>query len=123
MARHAPGRPVSAFRVIYKAILVAVTLLCLASIGGAMAGAAPILLPLLWLAARHAGAWGRGGWIALAALAAAEAAWIYAYWVYGGESILLLWTPIAAAVLVVVIFTGTLTPSDRRGRSFPREVR
>lgn len=118
-----PERPVSAVDVICRVILVAATLICLASIGGAMAGAAPILLPLLWLAARHSGTWGRGAWISLAALSAAEAAWIYAYWLYGRGSILLLWMPIAAAVLVVVIFTGTLTQPDGGGSSFPREVR
>lgn len=119
----APDRSVSAFRVVYRVILVTVTLLCLASIGGVMAGAAPILLPLLWLAARRSGAWGRGGWTALAALSAAEAAWIYGYWLYGAGSILLLWMPIAAAVLVVVVFAGTLSQPDRSGSSFPREVR
>lgn len=109
----APDRGVSAFRVISKVILVATTLLCLASIGGAMAVAAPILVPLLWLAARHSGPWGRGGWTCLAALSGGEAAWIYAYSLYGGDSILLLWMPIAAAILVVVVFIAALTQPGR----------
>ena len=62
-----------------KVLLVAVTLVCLASIGGAMLFAFPVLVPLHWLAARSARPPGRIGWAILAGASLYEAGWMLTY--------------------------------------------
>ena len=66
-------------RWIAKLVLVLVTLVCLASIGGAMLFAFPVLVPLHWLAARGSGPVAVGGWALLAGLSVFEAGWMLAY--------------------------------------------
>lgn len=131
-----PDRARRPLRAISKFVLIVITLVCLASMGGAMALAAPMLIPGLWMAGRSSGPWQRGMWTVLAALSAAEAAWIYGYWLGGEGSELLFWMPIAAASTVVILFTGSLGSRSPRdpdptlefpgrfdGPSFPREFR
>jgi len=62
-----------------KVLLVAATLLCLSSIGGAMLFAFPVLVPLHWLAARSAPSIGRLGWAFLAGASLFEAGWMLTY--------------------------------------------
>lgn len=49
-------------RTVLKALLVAATVVCLLSIGGAMMLAFPVLVLLHWLASRGSGPYGTGGW-------------------------------------------------------------
>ena len=62
--------------VILKGILVVVTFYFAASIGGAMRFAAPLLVPLHWLAARGSGPRECAWWAMLAGLSSAEAVWM-----------------------------------------------
>ena len=62
-----------------KVVLVLATLVCLASMGGAMLFAFPVLVPLHWLAATRSGPVAVGGWALLAALSIFEAGWMLAY--------------------------------------------
>lgn len=62
-----------------KTLLVAVTVLCLLSIGGAMLFAAPLLVPLHWLAARDGGPYKVGAWAVLAAASVFEYGWMAIY--------------------------------------------
>ncbi len=55
-----------------KAVLVFVTLVCLASMGGAMLFAGWVLVPLHWLARRGSGPVATGGWALLAGLSVFE---------------------------------------------------
>ena len=59
-----------------KGMLVFVTLVCLASIGGAMLFAGWCLVPLHWLASRRSGPYATGGWAFLAGLSVFEVAWM-----------------------------------------------
>ena len=61
-----------ALGLIAKVVLVAVTLLFLASIGGGMLVAAWFLVPLHWWAAQRSGPVGTGGWAFLAAASMGE---------------------------------------------------
>jgi hypothetical protein len=68
------------FIILGKVLLVAITLLFLSSMGGAMAFGAPILVPVHAMAAKDAAnGYSRAGWILLAVLSISEASWIYAY--------------------------------------------
>ncbi len=69
----------SAIAVVGKTVLVLATLVCLASIGGAMLFAFPVLVPLQWLAARRSGPYATGAWALLAGLSMFEAGWMLAY--------------------------------------------
>ncbi len=62
-----------------KVVLVLVTIVCLLSMGGAMMFAAPFLVPLHVLAARHTGPKRAGGWVFLAALSLFELGWMWTY--------------------------------------------
>lgn len=62
-----------------KTVLVAATIVCLLSIGGAMLFAFPVLLPLHWLASRDSGPYATGGWAFLAAMSVFEAGWMLTY--------------------------------------------
>ena len=71
--------------VIAKTILVAVTILCLLSMGGAMLFAFPFLVPMHWLAARDRGPYAFGAWSFLAAISMFEAGWMLFYAVSENE--------------------------------------
>ncbi len=68
-----------------KILLVLATVLCLLSIGGAMLFAAPLLVPLHWLAARDAGPYKVGAWTVLAAASVFEYGWMGVYAVTENE--------------------------------------
>ena len=59
--------------------LVALTLTFLSSLGGAMAVAAPVLVPVLWLSAKQSRGWMKGVWIVLTGLSTLQATWIYVF--------------------------------------------
>ena len=86
-----------------KAALVAVTLLFLSSIGGAMLFAFPVLVPLHWLAARGAGRWGTAGWAALAAASVFEAGWMIVY-ALSGDEFIAMFIGVLAAIAVAWAF-------------------
>jgi hypothetical protein len=91
-----------------KVALVLVTLVCAASLGGAMGYAWPVLVPLHVLAARRSGPYGTAGWGFLAAASMAEAAWIGTY-VVVGTGVFLLLVPSAAMVATGVGFIALRT--------------
>jgi hypothetical protein len=62
-----------------KVLLVAVTVVCLLSIGGAMLFAFPVLVPLHWLGARSSGGYGAGAWTFLAAASVFQGGWMLTY--------------------------------------------
>lgn len=66
-------------RTVAKAVLVVLTVGCALSMGGAMLVAAPILVPLHWLAGRDSGGWGAGAWAVLASVSVFQWAWMVAY--------------------------------------------
>jgi hypothetical protein len=97
------------------AVRIALGTVCLAlltSMGGAGIYAAPLTLPLLWLAAYGAGRGVRVFLDVVAVLTAAEASWAVGYSVGGPAEWLL---PLAAAGAVAVLY-----PLSRRGRGAPR---
>ena len=73
------GRTLAVMALVAKALLVLVTLVFLASMGGGMLFAAPFLVPLHWLAARRSGPYGAGGWTFLAAASVFEYTWMLAF--------------------------------------------
>ena len=93
-----------------RVLVVLTTLLFLASMGGGMAYAAPILVPLHWWIARTA-TWGRFGWFFLAFLSTAEAFAIYAYLAVGYFSWLI---GLAAGAFVMLVFYLSLRPLTQR---------
>ena len=86
-----------------KVLLVAVTLVCLASMGGAMLYAFPVLVPLHWLAARSAEPLGRLGWAFLAAASLYEAGWMLTYMATRQPALSLAVGGVAGAVGAVVV--------------------
>ena len=62
-----------------KAVLVAATVVCLLSMGGAMLFAFPVLVPLHWLAARDKGPNATAAWALLAGMSIFEAGWMLTY--------------------------------------------
>lgn len=88
-----------ALRVAGKVLLVLVTLLFLASMGGGMAYVWWLLVPLHWMAAKRSGPWGTAGWALLAAASVSEVAWMTLYVVSGhNEAVAAVTMPIAFAV-------------------------
>lgn len=81
-----------------------VALALLTSMGGAGIYAAPLTLPLLWLATRGASRAGRIALNAVAALTAAELAWAFGYEAGGAAEWAL---PLAALVAVAVAYPLT----------------
>ena len=71
--------------IIARTSLVAVTMLCLLSMGGAMLFAFPFLVPMHWLAARDSGPYAFGAWSFLAAVSMFEAGWMSFYVVSENE--------------------------------------
>ena len=99
-------RILSSRNVVRIAIAVA-TIVAMASIGGALLFAYPVLLPLHVWAIRDLSSGWAAGWIGISGLAAAEWGWQLAYGVQG-ESGALIWTlPMvcAAAVIVMLLLT------------------
>ena len=66
-------------RVTARTLLLCTTLLCLASMGGAMAGAFPVLVPLIILVIRTSHPMTASLWTTLGLLAALEAGFMYSY--------------------------------------------
>ena len=88
-----------------RMLLGVATVLLLASLGGAGVGAAPVLLPLQWLASRRAGKAEWWIWLVLAGATAAEGGWGIAY-VAAGESGPFVWMlPLTATIGTAVAFT------------------
>ena len=89
----------TALRGVAKVLLVLVTLVFLASMGGGMALVWWLLVPLHWLAARGSGPWGTAGWAFLAAASVSEVAWMTLYVVSGhNETVAVVTMPVAFAV-------------------------
>lgn len=63
-------------RVGVSTILLCLSGLGIAGLGGMVGIGAPFVVPLLWLAARDAGTWGRFGWTLVASLCAASGSWL-----------------------------------------------
>jgi hypothetical protein len=95
--------------ILAKFLLVIATLLALSSFGGMMMFAAPILIPLHWLAAKKTSSgWARGGWIFFGVVSFWEAMWMYSYLGYGNGIALLV--SLAAAMLGTMFFVATTEP-------------
>jgi hypothetical protein len=99
-------------RVIIGAILVG-TMLVLMSMGGAIL-AAPVVLPLLWWAARTTGRWVRVVGAILAALVVGEVAWAGVYLVVG-ERQPYIWALPALSAAVTVWLMLVVTRIDPCG--------
>ena len=93
-------------RFVAKLLLVAVTLLCLASMGGAMLYAFPVLVPLHWLASRSSGPAAVGGWALLAGLSLFQGAWMLTYVATG--------SPLPSMTVGAVALVATVTLFLRR---------
>lgn len=105
------------WRLLGEVLLASVTLVLLASVGGAGAVAAPVLLPVQWLVARNGGRARRAFWTLLAALTAGEAAWALTY-VAAGEREPLIWlVPLAVALMTFVGYAVTTRPSAPFGNA------
>jgi hypothetical protein len=87
-----------------QVLLAAFTPLALISIGGFGIYAAPVLLPLLWIAANASLGSGRWYFIVLAALVAAETAWAISWSLVPSLQLAL---PILAAMATVFLFVKT----------------
>ena len=59
-----------------KVVLVAMTIVALSSMGGAMLYAVWFLVPLHWLAARGSNGFATGGWALLSGLSVFQAGWM-----------------------------------------------
>ena len=105
----------SAGRITARTLLLCATLLCLASIGGAMAGAFPILLPLVILVTRSSSRPAAALWTILGLLAALEAAFMYSLVFPRG-------LPLMLSLTFVGVVTATLLSSAISGRDEPRNV-
>lgn len=101
-----------------KAALVAVTLLFLSSMGGAMLFAFPALVPLHWLAARDSDRWGTAGWASLAAASVFQAGWMIVYSL-GADEFIAMFAGLVAAVGVATAFVvrrrNRLTAASTQG--------
>lgn len=94
-----------------KTVLSLATMLCLISIGGAMAGAMPILVPLHWVAARSARSFEYGWWVLLATLSIWEATYIYTMLLDAPDSAVVVIVVLAAVVSILFVAT---TDAGRR---------
>jgi hypothetical protein len=98
-------------RVVIGAILVG-TLLLLLSMGGAIL-AAPVLLPLLWWAARTTGRLVRVIGVILAALVVGEVVWAGVYLVVGERQPYVWALPALSAAVTVWLMLVTTRPGPR----------
>ena len=96
-----------------KGLLILATLVCLASMGGAMLAAAPVLVPLHVLAARGAGPYAAGGWAFLAGLSVFEFGWMWT-WVATESSGVSL--AVGVAVGIAAVAAILVHAADRLGR-------
>src|SRR5688572_31861902 len=90
-----------------KVVLVAATVVCLLSIGGAMLVAVPVLVPLHWVVSRDSGPFGTGGWAFLAAMSMLEAGWMLTYVISENE--------VLGLVIGIAVAIGTAAAIIRRG--------
>ena len=90
-------------RVPAKVLLVFATVACGLSVGGAMLVAAPVLVPLHWLAGRDSGGYGAGGWAVLASTSVFEACWMWTYAITD-SAVIGLFAGGAAAVVTGIVF-------------------
>ena len=98
-----------------KSLLLVVTLVALVSLGGLGAYAAPILLPLLLIAASQSGRLMRTVWALLASAVAAEAFWALTYQMVG-EAQPVIW----ALPLVAGCIAGTTILNTRKAEATSR---
>ena len=94
------------------AAILAGTVVLLGSMGGAIL-AAPVLLPLLWWAARTTGRGVRLVGAILAALVVAEVAWAGVYLVVGERQPFIWLLPVLAAAVTVWLMLLTTRPDPR----------
>lgn len=99
---------------VLRTLLGVVCLALLTSMGGAGILAAPVTLPLLWFAGLSTRRLGRAALNVVAALTAAEVAWLVAWAVAPDSAVLNVTAPAAAAVAVGLLF---LTTQRAVGRS------
>jgi hypothetical protein len=93
------------------AAILAGTVLLLGSMGGGAILAAPVLLPLLWWAARTTGRGVRLVGAILAALVVAEVAWAGVYLVVGERQPFIWLLPVLAAAMTVWLMLFTTRPN------------
>jgi hypothetical protein len=87
-----------------RVLLAVISLVALASAGGAGAVVAPVLLLLQWLAARRADKGERWLWSVLASATAAEAGWAITYLAVKETSSLIWIVPLVAFTATVSLF-------------------
>jgi hypothetical protein len=92
---------------ILRTLLGLVCLALVTSIGGAGIVAAPVTLPLLWVAGRYAKPLGRAALNVVAVVTAGELGWALAYATTGEHSPLIWAVPLAMAASVFVGFPLT----------------
>ena len=85
-----------------RIVLAMVTLVALASMGGAAIFGSPILLPLLFLAALVSGRVGRGIFSVLAGLVVAEVVWAGVYVLVGEQPVVIWLVPLSAFAAATV---------------------
>ena len=93
--------------IVGKVVLVVATVVFLASVGGGMMFAFPVLVPLHWFAAEKSGPYATAGWALLAGLSLFEVGWIVTYVVAANG-----W---AGVVVGAVVATITIALFMRRG--------
>ena len=104
-------------KIILQCLLAGITLLLLSSVGGAGAIAAPILLPLHFLAARSTTKTSvKVLWAVLGAATAAEAIWVLTYLAIDmSEPLIWLLPGVAGVIAGAIILWGPREPFARRG--------
>jgi hypothetical protein len=100
---------------ILRTLLGLVCLALVTSIGGAGIIAAPVTLPLLWVAGRYAKPLGRAALNVVAVITAAELGWALAFASVGEHSPLIWGLPLAMAVAVFVGYPLTQRAVEARG--------
>jgi hypothetical protein len=103
---------VRALRAAAKVLLVFVTLVFLASMGGGMVFVWWVLVPLHWLASLRSGPWGTAGWALLAGASVSEVAWMTLYVLSGHNE-----TVAVATMGVSFIATSALFVWAHRSRT------
>lgn len=99
-----------------KLLLLVVTLVFMSSVGGAFLGAAPLLLPLHWIAARDSKIAGRVFWGVVAGVLAAEVAWAGIYLVLGEARPFIWLAPLLALCATTLLFVHKAGRAHARRR-------
>ncbi len=99
---------------VLRTLLGVVCLALVTSIGGAGIVAAPVTLPLLWVAGRYARPLGRAALNVVALITAGELGWALAYATTGEHSPLIWAVPLALAVAVFVGYPLTQRAVEAR---------